>query len=93
MGGQQTNAVKTPVIVAEEKPQNYTYHLYKVKGFARSSKSGKALNLLIKMDDGSEHLLTIAKQDIIDSFNNGSQCCIIEYELTKKEKQEMKENG
>lgn len=90
MGGQQTNMV-SPVINAEVK--SYEYNPYKIKGFARSSKSGKALNLLIKMDDGIEHLLTISKQDIIDSFNNGSQCCIIEYELTKKEKKELKENG
>jgi hypothetical protein len=77
---------------AEEKPQNYKPHLYKVRGFARVSKSGKALNLSIKEGE-VVHLLTISKADIIDSFNHGTQCCIIEYELSVKEKQELKKNG
>ena len=77
---------------AEEKPQDYKPHSYKIRGFARASKSGKALNLSIKEGD-VVHLLTISKADIADSFNHGTQCCIIEYELSAEEKKEMKKNG
>lgn len=90
MGGKQT--LKEPVkeaVVSE----NYSYHPYSVRGFCRVSKSGKALNILIREADGELHLLTIAKADIIDAFKHGSQCCAIEYQLSAEEKKELKNNG
>lgn len=94
MGGKQTT--DSPVIVAEDnstEQQEYKFHPYKVRGFARRSKSGKALNFIIKESDGELHLLTVAKLDIIDAFEHGTQCCIIEYQLSAEEKAELKKNG
>lgn len=94
MGGKQSGA--SPVIVAEDNSQvqqEYKYHPYKVRGFARQSKSGKALNFIIKESDGELHLLTVAKLDIIDAFEHGTQCCVIEYQLSDEEKKELKKNG
>lgn len=95
MGGKQT-ADSTPIIEESdniEVHQNYKYHPYKIRGFARQSKSGKALNITIKENDGELHLITISKLDLIDAFEHGTQCCAIEYELTDEEKKEMKKNG
>ena len=86
---------KDDEINTPEKPNNEK--LYSVRGFAQRSNSGKALNIGIKFPDGSLHLMSIAKSDIIDAFKYGTKCCVIEYNLTKeqivKHKQEMKENG
>jgi hypothetical protein len=94
MGGKQTTPA--PIIVAEDnsqQQQEYKYHPYKVRGFARRSKSGKAINFVIRESDGELHLLTVAKMDIIDAFDQGTQCCIIEYQLSDEEKVELKKNG
>lgn len=87
MGGQQTTDKNSE----EELSRNYNYRPYIVRGFARISKSGKALNVLIKEADGN-HLISISKSDIIDAFKHGSQCCAIEYQLTDIERKELK-NG
>ena len=89
MGGKQIASAPAEDVAL---PQQYEYHSYTVRGFARISKSGKALNITIK-ENGELHLMTISKMDIIDAFENGTQCCIIEYKLSDKEKQELKKNG
>lgn len=86
MGGKQTP--EEPLMDESEQHQEYDYHPYKVRGLARISKSGKALNILIKESDGN-HLLTISKLDIIDAFKNGSQCCAIEYQLSDEERKNL----
>lgn len=91
MGGKQTT-VDAPIENVEQIQTTYKYHPYKVRGFARASKSGKALNILIKEEDGN-HLLTISKLDIIDTFQYGTKCCVIEYQLSDEEKKELKNNG
>lgn len=92
MGGKQKTGA-TSTNLDEEVPEiEYKYHPYIVRGFARASKSGKALNITIKESDGELHLLTISKLDILDAFNVGSHCCAIEYQLTKEEKEELKKN-
>ena len=89
MGGKQT--LREPK--SEEVPETYKYHPYTVRGFCRPSKSGKALNITLKEADGELHLLTVSKLDIIDAFKNGTQCCVIEYQLSPEEKKELKKNG
>lgn len=94
MGGKQATAAPvTENDVTSEESQEYKYHPYKVRGFARASKSGRALNVWIKESDGELHLITIARLDILDAFNHGSQCCAIEYQLSAEEKAEMKKDG
>ena len=74
------------------KENNYTP--YKVVGFAHKSNSGKALNVVLKDSNGEKRLITISKSDIIDAFKFGSSPCVIEYELTKEQKEkEMLKNG
>lgn len=93
MGGKQIIAEIAPIDGTDEKDASYKYHPYKIRGFVRASKSGKALNITLKESDGNLHLITIAKLDIIDAFKNGTQCCAIEYQISDEEKKEMKENG
>jgi len=88
MGGNQTVVVRSEQI----DEQKYKQRQYTIRGFARSSKSGNALNLLITEADGL-HLLSLSKLDIIDAFNHGSQCCAIEYNLTEDERKELKSHG
>jgi hypothetical protein len=59
---------------------------YKVVGFAHKSNSGKALNVVLKDSTGEKRLITISKSDIIDAFKFGSSPCVIEYNLTKEQK-------
>lgn len=88
MGGQQTVDKNSE----EELSHKYNHRQYIIRGFARTSKSGKALNLIIIESDGN-HLLSISKADIIDAFEHGSQCCAIEYQLSDAERKELKHNG
>jgi hypothetical protein len=95
MGGKQATTDAAPVIAQDDNAgegQTYKYHPYKVRGFARASKSTRALNITIRESDGELHLLTITKLDILDAFNHGTQCCAIEYQLSDEEKQELKKN-
>jgi hypothetical protein len=88
MGGSQTVVVQSEQI----DEQKYRHRQYTIRGFARASKSGNALNLLITEADGL-HLISLSKADIIDAFNHGSQCCAIEYNLTEDERKELKSHG
>lgn len=95
MSGKQIASSPESEIVKNnsQEQQKYDYHPYKVRGFAKQSKSGKAINFIIKESDGELHLLTVAKSDIIDAFGFGTQCCVIEYQLSDEEKKELKKNG
>lgn len=88
MGGQQTVDKE----LEESSGRKYNHRQYIIRGFARVSKSGNALNLIIAESDGN-HLVSISKSDIIDAFKHGSQCCAIEYQLTDTERKELKHNG
>jgi hypothetical protein len=85
MGGNQTVVTQSQQI----DEQHYKHRPYSIRGFARSSKSGNALNILITEADGL-HLISLSKADIADAFNHGSQCCAIEYNLTDEERKELK---
>ena len=93
MGGKQTSEIIVASEIDAADSQNYKYHPYKVRGFARASKSGRAINFVIKESDGELHFLTVSKLDIIDSFEHGTQSCVIEYQLSDEEKKELKKNG